>query len=125
MTNSNKRRGDDFERSQRDYYRLVGFPHAERTRAGYERDGGDIHLDPVVGVAPGVIAQAKNWGATNWTQWIHDLRLQVVAAHADVGFLAVKRRGVGEAGEQLAVMPMWEFLHLLRRAGYGQPLEET
>jgi hypothetical protein len=123
MTNANKRRGDEFERSQRDYYRLTGFPHAERTRAGYERDGGDIHLDPVVGMAPGVICQAKNWGGTNWTQWIQDLRQQTRLARAEVGFLAVKRRGVGEAGEQLAVMPMWEFLLLLRRAGYGQPIE--
>lgn len=123
MTNRNKRIGDDFERLLREYCRANGFPGAERTRAGYERDGGDIHLDPVIGVGPGVIAQAKNWGTPNWTSWTEELRRQVRESRAQVGFLAVKRRGVADGGEQLAVMPMREFLFLLRRAGYGQPLE--
>jgi hypothetical protein len=123
VTNRNKVKGDAFQRDQRDFYRTNGFPGAETTRAGYERDGGDIHLDPVVGIAPGVICQAKNWGETNWRKWLEELRAQTVTARAGVGFLAVKRRGVGDPGEQLAVMPVREFLLLLRRAGYGSPLE--
>lgn len=124
MTNKNKRRGDEFERQQRDFYRIAGFPHAERTRAGYERDGGDIHLDPVVGMAPGVISQCKNVVTPRWSEWIAGLREQTKQARADVGFIAWKRRGVGWPGDQLAVMPMTEFLDLLRRAGYGIPLND-
>ncbi|MFE7744407.1 hypothetical protein [Nocardia sp. NPDC057455] len=123
MTSKQKRRGDDHERAQRDYYRAEGFPHAERTKAGYERDGGDVHLDPVIGIAPGVISQCKNVQSPRWSEWISELREQTANARAEVGFLAVKRRGVGAAGEQLAVMPIREYLVLLRRAGYGEPIE--
>ncbi|WP_068059286.1 hypothetical protein [Nocardia xishanensis] len=124
MTSKQKRKGDEFERQQRDFYRLAGFPHAERTRAGYERDGGDIHLDPTVGLAPGVIAQCKNVVTPRWTEWVTGLREQTETAGAEVGFIAWKRRGVGWPGDQLAIMPMTEFLELLRRAGYGLPLTD-
>lgn len=122
MTNKQKRRGDEFERSQRDFYRAAGFPFAERTKAGYERDGGDVHLDPDPSRPPGVIAQAKNVVTPRWSEWITGLREQIRNARADVGFIAWKRKGVGWPGDQLAVMPMTEFLELLRRAGYGMPL---
>ncbi|MET8648480.1 hypothetical protein [Nocardia aurea] len=124
MTNRNKVKGDRFEREHRDFCRENGFPAAERTKAGYERDGGDTHLDAVIGMSPGVISQSKNWAGTNWRAWFADLAEQVANARAEVGFLVVKRRGIGDPGQQLAVMPVREFLVLLRRAGYGQPLEE-
>lgn len=124
MTSSQKRKGDQYERDQCGFYRISGFPHAERTRAGYERDGADIHLDPVVGIAPGVVSQCKNVITPRWSEWITGLRQQILTAGAEVGFLAVKRRGVSDPGEQLAVMPMAEFMVLLRRAGYGHSLEE-
>ena len=124
MTNRNKAAGDRFERSQRDFYRANGFPGAERTRAGYERDGGDIHLDPTVGIAPGVIAQAKRVASPRWTEWVVALREQITNSRAEVGFLVWKRPKIGDPGEQLAVMPVRDLLVLLRRAGYGTPLEE-
>ncbi|MBF6333429.1 hypothetical protein [Nocardia transvalensis] len=124
MPNAMKRKGDTYEISQLRYYRVSGFPHAQRTRAGYTRDGGDIHLDPVVGLAPGVISQCKNVRTPRWSQWITDLREQVRNANAQFGFLAWKRHGVSDPAEQLAVMPMAEFLYLVRLAGYGNPIEE-
>lgn len=122
MPNANKRKGDTFERLMRDYFRLAGFPHAERTRAGYQRDAGDIHLDAVTGLAPGVICQCKNVVTPKWSEWVDGLAAQVEEAKADVGFIAWKRRGVGWPGDQLAIMPMQQFTDLLRRAGYGEPL---
>jgi hypothetical protein len=124
VTNRNKAAGDRFEREQRDFYRANGFPGAEKTRAGYERDGGDVHLDPVVGMTPGVISQCKRVASPRWTEWVAGLKEQIANSHAEVGFLVWKRPKIGDPGEQLAVMPVRDLLHLLRRAGYGTPLDE-
>lgn len=106
-----------------DYFRMAGFPHASRTRAGYQRDSGDIHMDPVIGVGPRVICQCKNVVTPKWTEWLVGLKGQIIEARADFGFIAWKRRGIGWPGDQLAIMPMSEFVRLLRAAGYGTPPE--
>ncbi|WP_186818731.1 hypothetical protein [Nocardia ninae] len=118
-----KRKGDVYERALLKYLRANGFPGAERTRAGYERDGGDFHLDPLVGTAPGVIGQAKNVVTPRWREWLDGLSDQIKNSRAELGFLIWKRKGITDPAEQLAVMPLREFLTLLRRAGYGTPLD--
>jgi hypothetical protein len=124
LPNANKRKGDTFERVMRDFFRIAGFPGAERTKAGYERDAGDIHMDPVIGVGPGVICQCKNVVTPRWTEWLAGLEEQIAEARADFGFIAWKRRGIGRPEDQLAVMSMTELVRLLRAAGYGTPLED-
>jgi hypothetical protein len=125
MPNRNKIRGDAYERAGRDFFRANGFPGAERTKAGYERDGGDLHLDPVIGMAPGVIGQSKDVVTPQWKEWIAKLREQIVNANAEVGFIIWRRRGIPDVGEHLVIMPAREFSMLLRRAGYGDPLPIT
>jgi hypothetical protein len=117
-----KIKGDWAEVTVRNFLRLCGFPWCERTRAGYERDHGDLHL------IPGVIAQVKNVRTPVWGEWLEQLAEQVSNAGADVGFLVWKRPRVGEAraGEWLAVMTLEQMALLLRRAGYGDsfPVED-
>ncbi|MDM7490730.1 hypothetical protein QT969_20800 [Rhodococcus sp. CSLK01-03] len=126
MTNPNKIKGDRAERAVRAHLRGNGFPHAERTRAGYERDGGDLHLAPVLGAGPGVIAQVKDCGQSRWAEWLTQTEEQLVAARAEHAVLIVKRRGIGDPGRWLAVMPLHRMLELLRHAGYGpRSTEET
>ncbi|WP_064078920.1 hypothetical protein [Prescottella equi] len=91
MPNPNKLRGDRAERAVRDYLRANGFPHCERTRAGYTRDAGDLHPAP---------------GAT-----------------AGQAVPVAQRRGLGDPGQWLAVMPLAAIARLLRDAGYGHDLE--
>lgn len=117
MTNPNKLKGDRAERAARDYLRTVGFPGAERTRAGYTRDAGDLHL------APGVIAQVKDCKVLRWQEWLAGLNEQAAEAQADVGLLVVKRPGQGNPGEWLAVMPLRKMAALLRLAGFGTSLD--
>lgn len=124
MTNRNKARGDTYERVGRDFFRANGFPGTERIKAGYERDGGDLHLDPVIGRAPGVICQSKDVASPQWKEWITKLREQIVNARAEVGFIMWRRRGVVDPGDHLVIMPAREFSALLRRAGYGTSIEE-
>lgn len=123
MANAMKRKGDQYERQIRDWLRDKGFPGCERTKAGYERDAGDLHLDPTIGVGPGVIAQCKNVRTPIWTEWLDGLREQIREANAETGFLVWKRSRPGKSPLHLVVMPLDEFATLLRRAGYGTPLE--
>jgi len=68
----------------------------------------------------------KNVKSPRWGEWLEQLTEQVTNAGADVGFLVWKRPGVGEtrAGEWLAVMTLEQMSVLLRRAGYGEQIEE-
>ena len=115
MTSANKRRGDRWELAVQDHAQANGFPWCEKTRAGYERDEGDLHLVP----GPSVIVQAKNHAAMRLPEWLRQLDEQLANSDAAHGFLAVKVRGVGDPGQCLAVMRIDAALALLREAGYG------
>lgn len=117
MPNPRKAQGDRAEQAARDHARTHGFPGAERTRAGYTRDHGDVHL------APGVIVQTKDCKSLRWASWLPELAEQKTDAGADVAALVVKRPGMGaaNAGQWLAVMAYDDWLALTRAAGYGTP----
>lgn len=119
MTNPNKRKGDRTEMSARSWYRLSGFPWAERTRAGYMRDAGDLHVSPTA------ITQVKNCRVLRWAEWFQQLQEQKIEARADVAWLTVKRPGMGDAqvGQWLAVMTVEDHAALLRAAGHGTAIE--
>lgn len=117
MPNPNKLRGDRAERAVRDYLRANGFPHCERTRAGYTRDAGDLHP------APGLTVQVADRAQYAWPEWLRQLDEQRDEAKADHAVLVVKRRGLGDPGQWLAVMPLAAITRLLRDAGYGHDLE--
>ncbi|GEL17663.1 restriction endonuclease [Pseudonocardia asaccharolytica] len=119
MVSPQKRRGDDFERAVQDHLRSNGFPWCGRTRAGYARDHGDLHLVP----GPAVIVQCKNVARLALPEWLSQLAEQVAEAGADHGVLVVKRRGVADPGRSYAVMELDAMARLLRAAGYGSELE--
>jgi hypothetical protein len=118
MTSTQKAKGDAWERAVRDHCQANGFPWTERTRAGYARDHGDLHLVP----GPAVIGQAKNYARINLPEWLAQLAEQITDSGAEHGFLAVKRRGVADPGRSYAVLELDALLRLLRVAGYGEPL---
>lgn len=113
MAHPNKSKGDRAERAVRDFLRSNGFPRTERTRAGYTRDAGDLHP------CQGLTVQVKDRAAYAWPEWLRQLRAQRAEAKADHAVLVLKRRGLGDAGEWLAVMPLSEMTRLLKAAGYG------
>ena len=117
MANPNKRRGDVFEIAVCEHCCGAGFS-ADRTRAGYARDHGDIHL--ASGPAgPAVILQCKNHARIDLAGWLDDLAEQVEASGAEHGALVVKRRGVGNPGRSYVVMELDPWLVLADQAGYG------
>lgn len=119
LANPMKNKGDRYERDLLAIAHSNGFPDAKRTRAGYERDAGDIHLDPDPATGARVICQAKDVKTAVWTEWLDGLADQIDAARAEVGFIAWKRSRPGKTPLHLAVMPIEQMLALLRRAGYG------
>lgn len=114
MPNRMKEKGDRAEREAVATFHRNGFPAAERTRAGYFRDAGDIHL------TPGVISQVKDRKQYAWPEWLQQLADQKTEANADHAFLMVKRPGFGQGEQWLGVMPVEDLLNLIRAAGYGE-----
>lgn len=117
MPNPNKIKGDMFERAVQAYLQKNGFPWCEKTRAGYERDTGDLHLVP----GPAVIAQVKNRAKWEVPAWLAGLQNQVRNAGARHGMLVVKKPRVSDPGQSYVVMELAAVVELLREAGYGAP----
>lgn len=118
MANAMKAKGDRYERALRDHFQRNGFTDCERTKAGYERDAGDLHMSRTRN-GPRVIAQAKDVRTPQWSEWLDGLREQISESGAEVGFIVNKRTRPGKTPLHLAVMPLDEFTELLARAGYG------
>jgi hypothetical protein len=117
VAHRNKSKGDRFERAVVAALRALGFPHADRTRAGYERDRGDVEG------TLGLVFQAKDHADKRWGPWLDDLDEQKTNARADHAVLVVKRTGIADASEALAVMRLRDWTRLARDAGYGDPLD--
>lgn len=119
MANAAKSKGDRYERFVLDIAQRMGFVGARRTRAGYERDGGDIHLVRTRR-GPEVIVQVKDVVTPNWREWLDQMEAQQHEAGSKWSFLVWKRRGTGKRPAlHLAVMPLDRMLDLYRAAGYG------
>jgi hypothetical protein len=111
MTNPNKVKGDVFERAVRDHAEKRGL-RAEKTRAGYARDAGDVHILADMG---GVLAtlQAKNHRTWCLPEWLRALTEQRTEAKAQTAALVIKRRGTGDPGQSYVVLPYDDYLDLL------------
>lgn len=115
MPNPQKRKGDAWERAVAKALQSHGYPHAERTRAGWDDDRGDINA------APGLVFQCKDQASKRWSTWLEELDEQIGNAKADHGVLIVKQKGVPDASQALAVMTLAQWTRLARQAGYGDP----
>lgn len=118
MSNPSKRKGDQFE------WNLIALANdpagrlaeagltVERTRAGYERDEGDLHV-----LTPDrqrlAALQAKNRRERKWSEWLADTERQGVAAHARFAALIVKRNGIGDVGRSYVISTVAAYLDLL------------
>lgn len=117
MVNPSKRKGDEMEWAllawAGRFLADVGSPlTVERTRAGYERDHGDLHVltpDRVLLAA----WQAKNRREWSISAWVDQTAWQAQQARARFGALFVKRPRVADPGRTFAIMPATEYLRLL------------
>lgn len=118
MVNPSKIKGDEFERDLR---ALASEPEGalaeagltvERTRAGYERDHGDLHVLTADRQLLLTI-QAKNRRERKWSEWLAATERQRIAARARFAALIVKRNGIGDVGRSYVISTVTGYLDLL------------
>lgn len=84
----------------------------ERTRAGYERDEGDLLV-----LTPDrqrlATIQAKNRRERKWSQWLAATERQGVTARARFAALIVKRNGIGDVGRSYVISTVAAYFDLL------------
>jgi hypothetical protein len=118
MTNASKAKGDQFEW---DTIKVANDPDGvlaevglivERTRAGYQRDEGDLLV-----LTPDrqrlATLQLKNRRERKWSEWLAATELQGVAARARFAALVVKRNGIADVGRSYTITTVHAHLRLL------------
>lgn len=136
--------GTDSERAVVRFLQAHGFPQAERRALRGTQDAGDITGIPGLCVEVKGGNRAKGASDLLVADWLEETEKERINARADIGVLVLQRRGVGpvNAGRWWAVMRAnaWilgatkhdfpvrmhlaDAVWLLRRSGYGDPLDE-
>ena len=111
MTHPNKVKGSAAERAVVTWLRANGYRYAERTRAGWQDDRGDIDG------LPGVCVEVKNEKRIDLPQYLRELATEMENGRADTGVVIVKKRGTSDPGQWYAVMPADLWLALLKESG--------
>lgn len=107
-----RQKGTSFETLIVEFLRANGFPYAERRALHGTADKGDI-----TGTGP-LVWECKNHKTLALSEWLRETEVERRNADADHGVLVVKRRGVGSAADQYAVLPLAQLVALLKAAGY-------
>lgn len=94
------------------FLRDNGFPYAERRALNGQYDKGDV-----TGTGP-LVWECKNQKTILLSEWLNETEAERVNAAADFGVLVIKRRGIWDAGQSYAVMPLEAIVRLLKQAGY-------
>lgn len=112
---SAKAKGREAENGLVALLQASGWPYAERRRQSGSRDRGDI-----TGI-PKVVLEVKSGARINLAGWLKETEVERLNDRAIYGALVIKLRGVGasRAGEWPVLLPLSQFLQLLREAGYG------
>lgn len=107
-----KQKGTRAESQVVEFLKRNGFPYAERRALSGVNDKGDI-----TGMGP-VVVEVKDHQKIVLSQFLSELKEEVVNADAQTGAAVVKKRGTLNVGEWYAVMPVAWWVDLLKEAGY-------
>lgn len=110
MTNRSKAKGDAAERAVVSWLRANGFPRAERVRAGWAQDRGDI--DNI----PGACIEVKAEQRIDLPAYMRQLAGEIATSRARTGVVIVKRRGTTDVGDWYACAPVRTWVELLKEA---------
>ena len=99
MTSPQKRKGSAAELAVAKWLRKLGWIHAERSRAGWTDDRGDIDG------MPGIVIEVKNEKRIDLPGYLRELEVEIANAQAWTGTVIVKRRGSMNVDDWYAVMP--------------------
>ena len=109
MTSPQKRKGSAAELAVAKWLRKLGWIHAERSRAGWQDDRGDIDG------MPGVCIEVKSEKKIDIPGYLRELEVEIENAKAWTGTVIIKRRGSTNVDDWYAVMPakIWGELMLM------------
>lgn len=107
MTSPSKRKGSSAELAVAKWLVKLGWTGAERSRAGWADDRGDI-----LGL-PGVCIEVKNEKRIDLPGYLRELEVEMKNAKAWAGAVIVKRRGSTDPADWYAVMPAQKWAELL------------
>ncbi len=109
MTSPQKRKGSAAELAVAKWLRKLGWIHAERSRAGWQDDRGDIDG------MPGVCIEVKAEKKIDIPGYLRELEVEIAHAKAWTGTVIIKRRGSTNVDDWYAVMPakIWGELMLM------------
>ena len=118
MTSPQKRKGSAAELAVAKWLRKLGWIHAERSRAGWTDDRGDIDG------MPGVCIEVKNEKKIDLPGYLRELEVEIAKAQAWTGTVIVKRRGSMNVDDWYAVMPakIWGELMVMLDQPNGNPV---
>jgi hypothetical protein len=117
VTSPQKRKGSAAELAVAKWLRKLGWIHAERSRAGWTDDRGDIDG------MPGVCIEVKNEKRIDLPGYLRELEVEIANAQAWTGTVIVKRRGSMNVDDWYAVMPakIWGELMVMLDEPNGNP----
>jgi len=109
VTSPQKRKGSAAELAVAKWLRKLGWIHAERSRAGWQDDRGDIDG------MPGVCIEVKAEKKFDLPAYLRELEVEMENAKAWTGTVIIKRRGSMNVDDWYAVMPakIWAELLLM------------
>jgi hypothetical protein len=109
VTSPQKRKGSAAELAVAKWLRKLGWIHAERSRAGWTDDRGDIDG------MPGVCIEVKAEKKIDIPGYLRELEVEMENAKAWTGTVIIKRRGSMNVDDWYAVMPakIWAELLLM------------
>jgi hypothetical protein len=117
VTSPQKRKGSAAELAVAKWLRKLGWIHAERSRAGWTDDRGDIDG------MPGICIEVKNEKKIDLPGYLRELEVEIANAQAWTGTVIVKRRGSMNVDDWYAVMPakIWGELMVMLDQPNGNP----
>ena len=118
MTSPQKRKGSAAELAVAKWLRKLGWIHAERSRAGWTDDRGDIDG------MPGVCIEVKAEKKIDIPGYLRELEVEIENAKAWTGTVIIKRRGSTNVDDWYAVMPakIWGELMIMLDQPNGNPV---
>ncbi len=121
MTSPQKRKGSAAELAVAKWLRKLGWIHAERSRAGWQDDRGDIDG------MPGVCIEVKAEKKIDIPGYLRELEVEIENAKAWTGTVIIKRRGSTNVDDWYAVMPakIWGELMLMLDQPNQNPVTPT
>ena len=111
MTSPQKAKGSRAELAVARYLQEAGWPYAERSRAGWTDDRGDID-----GI-PGVVVEVKDCKRHDLSGWLAELEVETANARAVTGVLVVKRRLHTNPADWYAITRLGDWAIMAKDAG--------